>query len=57
MFEVVIYPGTVKVGDFFTIAHVHKTILNHNRKWWQIWKPRKIVDHSKTQSFKVVSIV
>lgn len=29
-------------GDTLTIANHYVQIINHDRKWWQFWKPKMV---------------
>jgi hypothetical protein len=41
-------------GDTFTIAHIYRMIPNPDRKWWQVWKPRKVCSR-EPETWTVVS--
>lgn len=43
---------TIKIGDEFTIAGVRNMRPNPDRRWWQLWKPRRVPAELKV--FRVV---
>lgn len=46
----------IKVGDIFTISGIFKMKKNPTRKWWQIYKPKYVVDLGNLQKYKAIEI-
>jgi hypothetical protein len=44
--------GTIKTGDTFTLSG--DIVKNPNRRWWQIWKPKRIPNPTLPKTFVVV---
>ncbi|QPQ55586.1 hypothetical protein IC614_03010 [Allosphingosinicella flava] len=44
----------IKKGGMFTIAGLYKMVPNPNRRWWQLWKPKR-VQSIELQTWKVIT--
>lgn len=50
----VIAPKPIKEGDMITIEGMHQMVPNPDRKWWQFWKPAKIL--GPLQRYRVLAV-
>lgn len=45
----------IEIEDKITIAALYESVKNPHRKWWQVWKPRRI--QGELMQFKVEKII